>query len=243
VPTGLTVQITKKTATTAEIALTGNAANHALANSIINLTITFNNAAFAGGNASAVTDYSKNNLAVTFDDPEAAAGISGVVTYGATPLEGIVVKCLTDPIQNTTTNASGYYAFPALSAGGGYAFLFETDYYYDDVADNLNKNAPGTFNKVMGPGAKITGSVSCPGHSVAGIKVKDVMNGTETLTDADGNYVLRGVLCNASNPHTVNLNFYNDAGNYQPQGGNLVEVVVNFGQTTDAGVTVLEYAE
>ena len=66
VPAGLTASITRTSAYTAIMRLTGNAAAHAAANNVANLTVTLGDAAFASGLASGVTGATKANLAITF---------------------------------------------------------------------------------------------------------------------------------------------------------------------------------
>ena len=69
VPAGLTVEIETTDANNATISLTGTANSHLNTDDVTNLTITFENAAFAGGNASIVENYSKTDLVVDFIDP------------------------------------------------------------------------------------------------------------------------------------------------------------------------------
>ncbi|MFA6470066.1 MAG: LamG-like jellyroll fold domain-containing protein [Bacteroidota bacterium] len=69
-PAGLTAVVTRTSSTMLEITLTGNAAAHALADSVSNLTFTFQNTAFTGGNASSVINYAKNDLHISFTSPQ-----------------------------------------------------------------------------------------------------------------------------------------------------------------------------
>ena len=66
VPTGLTAVVTRLATNQAQVALVGNAAQHASANSISNFCLAFQDAAFAGGSAAAVTNSVKTNLVVAF---------------------------------------------------------------------------------------------------------------------------------------------------------------------------------
>ena len=66
VPTGLTAVVTRLATNQAQVALAGNAAQHATANSISNLCLAFLDSAFAGGAAAAVTNSVRTNLAVAF---------------------------------------------------------------------------------------------------------------------------------------------------------------------------------
>ena len=69
VPLGLTASLVKASATTATLSLSGQAVNHANANDVGNLTVTFGNADFAGGWAAAVTGATAGNLMIDFVDP------------------------------------------------------------------------------------------------------------------------------------------------------------------------------
>jgi hypothetical protein len=66
VPGGLSASITRTSSSALSFKLTGNAANHANANEISNLTVEFANTAFVGGNASEVSNYLKSNLAIDY---------------------------------------------------------------------------------------------------------------------------------------------------------------------------------
>jgi uncharacterized delta-60 repeat protein len=87
-PSGLTAVVTRTSSTTLSVTLTGNASSHVTANSLSNLTFTFQNSAFTGGNASAVVNYAKNDLQISFQDPFSAHTISfdGVDDYVNIPL-------------------------------------------------------------------------------------------------------------------------------------------------------------
>ncbi len=69
VPSGLTLSVTKDSATGASIALSGNAAPHTTAENTSSMEIIFNDSAFVEGNASGVIGYSNGTLSVTFYDP------------------------------------------------------------------------------------------------------------------------------------------------------------------------------
>ena len=86
VPSGLTVEITGTSTTTATVVLSGNASSHASSNDISNLTITFLDAAFGNGDAAAVQNATKANIVVDFDNAPAPPP-SG----GSGPQEDLVV--------------------------------------------------------------------------------------------------------------------------------------------------------
>ncbi|MEA5098098.1 MAG: hypothetical protein VB032_06140, partial [Burkholderiaceae bacterium] len=82
-PAGLTAVITKTSSTTATLTLTGNAAAHANANDINNLTVTFNNAAFVGNNASAIPGTTQNLIIDFAADSNHAPTALGDLTLAA----------------------------------------------------------------------------------------------------------------------------------------------------------------
>jgi len=69
VPDGLTAVVTRTSATTATLTFTGHATDHADANDINNISVTFGNAAFTSGNASAVTGATRGDISIDFADP------------------------------------------------------------------------------------------------------------------------------------------------------------------------------
>ncbi|MEO9853378.1 MAG: GEVED domain-containing protein [Reichenbachiella sp.] len=68
-PAGLSMEVISSTTTAAVVRLTGAATSHASANSIRNLKLTFNNAAFTGFNASSILGSSRPDLRIEFKDP------------------------------------------------------------------------------------------------------------------------------------------------------------------------------
>jgi C1A family cysteine protease len=67
VPDGLTAAFTRDSDTRITFTLTGNATNHAYADSIVNLTVAFADGAFSGSDAISVTNSTKADLRVDFD--------------------------------------------------------------------------------------------------------------------------------------------------------------------------------
>ncbi|MRD55560.1 hypothetical protein GH816_03265, partial [Betaproteobacteria bacterium LSUCC0115] len=81
VPAGLTASFTRVSDSQVSMTLTGNAAAHANAQDISNLTVTFADGAFTTeGTASNVTNYSKNDLVVDFADPASLSYSAGTFT-------------------------------------------------------------------------------------------------------------------------------------------------------------------
>lgn len=69
VPSGLTLKLTKNSATQVTIAFTGSASAHAAANSITNVQVTYLAAALTGLNPAVIAGLNGTNLSVTFNDP------------------------------------------------------------------------------------------------------------------------------------------------------------------------------
>lgn len=76
VPAGLTAELTRTGDTTATLALTGSATDHADSNDTSNLTVTFDDAAFITNEAAMVLNASKTDLAIDFNDPVAAVSLA-----------------------------------------------------------------------------------------------------------------------------------------------------------------------
>jgi len=87
VPDGLTAAFTRDSDTRITFALTGNATEHADADSIVNLTVAFADEAFSGGNALTVTNSTKADLRIDFD---VAFAVGSRLTAAATRDAGLV---------------------------------------------------------------------------------------------------------------------------------------------------------
>lgn len=101
VPAGLTAVITGTSATTATVALTGNADAHADGNDVNNLTISFLDAAFTSGNAASVTGAVRNDLVIDFTapapPPPAPGGGGGGGGGGSSPIFGDTTGAVVQP--------------------------------------------------------------------------------------------------------------------------------------------------
>jgi hypothetical protein len=82
VPAGLTGAVTRNSATTATLSLTGNATTHTNASSISNLTVVWADSAFVTSAAADIDNSTKSNITVTFLDP-ALVTYSGSFTESA----------------------------------------------------------------------------------------------------------------------------------------------------------------
>jgi hypothetical protein len=98
VPSGLTLVLTRNSATKLSATLTGTAAAHANANDVSDLTIVFQDAAFTVADAGQVTGYSRTDLEVDFND--------GTLTVNPVPYR-----------ESFETYSDGYL----LGAGEGWA--------------------------------------------------------------------------------------------------------------------------
>jgi hypothetical protein len=103
-PTGLTVKLVKTSDTTATLSLTGNAATHANANDVSNLTLALKSAAFDGTDASGVTNATVNNLSINFADLRTESanwmvqGNPAVGTSGDDIIYGAATSSTTDAV-------------------------------------------------------------------------------------------------------------------------------------------------
>lgn len=122
VPPGLTAVVTGTSATTATLALTGNATSSSASNDVSDLTLTFLNAAFTGGDASAVPNSSKADLAVDFLDGNLSYSGSEFVEAGAnngsiTTVLNLNLTADTFVISGGAMTLSTHYTIANLPAG------------------------------------------------------------------------------------------------------------------------------
>lgn len=117
VPAGLTVTFVRSSATVIIVLLTGNAAAHANADDIGNLTFAFADGAFANTPAAAnVTNYARNNLVVDFDP---IAGDTTPDAFAFTTQTGVALSAATT--SNTVTVAGINSAAAIAIVGGSYS--------------------------------------------------------------------------------------------------------------------------
>ena len=109
VPAGLTCVVATSSSTEVSIGLSGNATNHADADDIANLTVTFLDAAFTGGDASAVTNSSKSDLVVDFIDGTPTATLDWDATgfTEAAANDGSITDVINLSLTNETWSHSG----------------------------------------------------------------------------------------------------------------------------------------
>jgi len=108
VPAGLTASFTRTSDTVITLSLTGNAAAHANANDIGNLSVAFQNGAFTtNGTASQVLNYSKSDIAVDFFSSKLAYSATTFVEAGANDGSITTVATLTLSGADTFTGING----------------------------------------------------------------------------------------------------------------------------------------
>lgn len=101
VPPGMTAVLTKTSPTVVTISLTGTATNHAAANSVANMQITFDNSAVNSLNAAATTGLNGQNLAVNFNDPFSAV-YSGTTFSESVANDGSIANSRTITLTGET---------------------------------------------------------------------------------------------------------------------------------------------
>lgn len=104
VPPGMTMVLTKTSPTVVTIALTGTATNHAVANSVANMQITFDNSAVNSLDAAATAGLNGQNLAVNFNDP-ASAAYSGTTFSESVANDGSIANSRTITLTAETWTA------------------------------------------------------------------------------------------------------------------------------------------
>lgn len=101
VPAGLTAVLVLQDATTALLSLTGQAASHAAADSINDLSVTFADSAFSTHPAADVIGFSRTDLAIHFSDPlQRSLDFSSTVFYEAATDDGSIGNTLTLTLSN-----------------------------------------------------------------------------------------------------------------------------------------------
>ncbi|MBF0158840.1 MAG: hypothetical protein HQL58_04895, partial [Magnetococcales bacterium] len=162
VPAGLTAILTKTSATTATLSLTGKAARHTQADDISNLTVTFSDDDLSSGRAAGVASSSRNNLVVDFADP-------GALSYSATTFveseanDGSIVTVSTITLANDTFTGA--------------------------VGGTLGQvtHVPTGLTAVLVKTSATTAILSLTGRAVSHTNTSDINNLTVTFGDGDFN--------------------------------------------------------
>lgn len=103
-PDGLTAVLTRTSATSASLTLTGNASAHDNANDVSNLTVALGDSAFASGNSEAVSGAITSNVVIDFIEPSLV--YSSTVLNEASAFDGAV----NGKIVITLVGGSGSFA-------------------------------------------------------------------------------------------------------------------------------------
>jgi hypothetical protein len=162
VPSGLTVSITKDSASGATIAFSGNASPHTTAENTSSMEFIFNDGAFVEGNASAVIGYSNGTLSVTFYDPF-------TLTYSKSTFSELSLGLIdnTDPVVITLA---------------GDSFAAGTDFVSE--GKTVVANLPASLTVVATRTSGTTLSVTLTGAATAHADANDVSNLQFTFQDS-----------------------------------------------------------
>ena len=119
VPDGLTAVLTRTSARVVTLTLTGTATNHANADNVSDLTITFADAAFANETAAQVTGSSKSNIAIDFTDALSIA-YTGTLSEAAVnngSMMGSIVATLTGDTFTSAVVSGNHVTASNVPAG------------------------------------------------------------------------------------------------------------------------------
>ncbi len=164
VPAGLTAVVTQTSATVATLTLTGNATNHANSDDVNNLTVTFDNSAFASGSAATVTDSTRNNLAVDFLDPMSLA-YSAATFAEAGANDGSITATATITLTGDTFTGNNGVNFVGASKA---------------TVTNLSAGLTATITRA----SNTTATLAFTGNAAAHANANDVSNLTITFADS-----------------------------------------------------------
>ncbi len=164
VPAGLTAVVTKDSNTQATLTFTGNATNHAAANNIANLTITYADSAFSITPAAGVTGGTKNDLAISFLDPH-------TLTYSASTFSEALAD--TGSIGNTLTISVGGTTFTGANNDN---FVAASKVTFSNVPAGLT----GTATRVSATAVEI----GLTGNATTHYNANDIANLTVTFANS-----------------------------------------------------------
>ncbi len=173
VPTGLTAVVTRTSDTVVTLTLTGQAVNHASANYISNLTLSFLKEAVQGG-ATALSNSTKSNIAVSFTDTKTSQLPAGAVlslsntrltvTFGEAAKVGDLIR-----VYTAQTGGSAAQTFTVTDEGGTQVILLDAA-PSDNIYVSFESKATNDYESAR---VKSTGFVSTDaslsGGSLAGV--------------------------------------------------------------------------
>jgi len=163
VPNGLTAVLTKTSATTATLSLTGNAVAHSNVNDISNLTVTLGNGAFTQGNAAGVTGSTTSNLVVDFIDVSPRS-----VSYGTATFNEAIANDGSITTTSTITLTGDTFTGANSAVLGGVTF----------------SNVPTGLTAVVTKTDAATATLSLTGNAAAHANVNDIANLTVVFGDS-----------------------------------------------------------
>ncbi|MBY4676804.1 DUF4214 domain-containing protein [Marinobacterium arenosum] len=160
VPTGLTASLVKASSTTATLSFSGNAAAHADANDIANVTVTLGDTAFVGGDASAVTGATNDSIAINFADPVVKSLSYSRTTFAeANANDGSIAATSTLTLENETFTGTNGQAISGVSFS----------------------NVPTGLTASLVKASATTATLSFTGNAAAHANANDISNITVTL--------------------------------------------------------------
>lgn len=116
-PSGLTATVTKVSSTTATLALSGNATNHSVGDSISNLEVVFPNSAFAGNIAADVLGATTSDLSIQFNHFSIVYNLNGGTNSGSNPSD-YEQNSGTITLQSPTKSGYSFVGWFDASSGG-----------------------------------------------------------------------------------------------------------------------------
>jgi hypothetical protein len=165
VPSGLTMVVTRTSATTAEISFTGTAASHANANDIANLGITFASATFTNALAANITDSAKTNFIVDFGD--------AIIAYTGTGFT-----------ENVANNGSVTGSITATLTTGGPTFINAGGNLLVNTDVTLGNVPAGLTPVVAIDGTGLIATITLTGNAATHTNAVDVSDITFVFADS-----------------------------------------------------------
>ena len=163
VPDGLTASFARTSDTVVTLTLTGTATNHADANDIANLTVTFADGAFTNETAAAVLGSTRNNFRVDFTDASSIVYAGSFTETAAN--DGSVTGSVTATLTGDT--------FAAGTGAGG-----------TTAAGVTASNVPAGLTAVLTRTSDTVVTLTLTGSASAHANANDVSDLTITFTDA-----------------------------------------------------------
>jgi len=127
VPAGLSAVFTRDSATQVTLSFSSSATNHANANDISNLTVTFSDAAFVNNSSAInVTNYLKNDITIDFSDP-ASLNYGSTTVNEAVSNTGAISETMVITLTNDTFSADLTGDISATNVPTGLTTVFTRD--------------------------------------------------------------------------------------------------------------------